>query len=510
MDTSQPSTPSTAVALATSTVISHPRGLYVCFFTEMWERFSFYGLKALLIFYLTEHFLFSDTAATDIFGSYFTLVYALPVLGGLLADRYLGHKQAVLFGGILLCVGHFGMAFEGHQSFVDASGQLVVDHLALQTFYLSLAFIIVGVGFLKPNISSLVGSLYSRDDPRRDSGFTLFYMGINLGSAASALVCGYIGQTWGWAYGFGLAGIGMLLGLLVFVAGRQHLPDTLPDMEGAGRGRRRLGLIYCGALVLVMVIWWVVQHHGVVGALLGMTGAAVAAALLWFCLAHDNKVEREQLLAAISLILFSIIFFLCFQQSGSSMNLFADRLVDREIAGWTIPASMFQSLNAIFIILLAPVLARLWLALARRGWEPSTPVKFALAIIQVGLGFAVMVAGMMLADGGKVAMVWLVLAYLLFTTGELCLSPIGLSMVTKLSIPRMVGVMMGVWFLGSAAAEYLAALIARLTSQAPDVLGQDAQPYIDTYGGIAWMALVTGALVLAATPRIKAWMHSVH
>ena len=507
MDTSEQPLSATAVASQKTTPVSHPRGLYVCFFTEMWERFSFYGLKALLIFYLTEHFLFSDTEATDIFGSYFTLVYALPVLGGLLADRYLGHKQAVTFGAILLCVGHFGMAFEGHQSFVDAGGQRVVDHLALQTFYLSLAFIIVGVGFLKPNISSLVGSLYQRNDPRRDSGFTLFYMGINLGSAASALVCGYIGQTWGWAYGFGLAGIGMLVGLLVFIGGRRHLPDTCP--APATRGGRH-GLIYTGALVLVLAIWWVVQHHSVVGALLGLTGAAVAAALLWFCLAHDNRVEREQLLAAISLILFSIIFFLCFQQSGSSMNLFADRLVDRQLAGWTIPASMFQSLNAIFIILLAPLLARLWLLLARRGLEPSTPVKFALAILQVGLGFAAMVAGMVLADGGKVAMGWLVLAYLLFTTGELCLSPIGLSMVTKLSIPRMVGVMMGVWFLGSAAAEYLAALIARMTAQTPAALGQDAQPYIDTYGGIAWMALATGVLVLLATPRIKTWMHAVH
>jgi len=201
----------------------HPKGLYICFFTELWERFSFYGMRALLIFYLTEHFLFNDTIAADIYGSYFAMVYALPVIGGLLADRYLGFRKAVVLGAILLSLGHFGMAYEGHAAVLLADGTIVRDDFALQMFYLSISLIIVGVGFLKPNISTIVGRLYGKDDPRRDSGFTIFYMGINIGAATSALACGYLGQTYGWKYGFGLAGFGMLFGLMVFLWGQKYL-----------------------------------------------------------------------------------------------------------------------------------------------------------------------------------------------------------------------------------------------------------------------------------------------
>lgn len=492
----------------------HPAGLYVCFFTEMWERFSFYGLKALLIFYLTQHFLFSDTQAANIFGNYFALVYALPVIGGVLADKYLGFRKAVTLGGVLLCFGHLGMAFEGSPAYIDEQGVRVVDEAALQVFYLSLSLIIVGVGLLKPNISSIVGKLYGPDDPRRDSGFTLFYMGINLGSAMAAIACGYLGQTYGWSYGFGLAGLGMLLGLVVFLKGQKHLhglaepqdPQKLSSFVFPGL--RLEWSIYLGALALVAMVTVILPHHGLVGGLLGFTCVLAAAWLVWFCVREVSVKVREQLYAAVSMVLLSVVFFLCFEQSGSSMNLFADRLVDREFMGMTIPASMFQSLNAIFIIMLAPVFAWLWRVLASRGWEPSTPMKFFLGLLQVGLGFGALIMGLQSADSGQVAMWWLVLAYLLHTTGELCLSPIGLSMITKLSAPRIAGLMMGVWFLGSAAAEFIAALLAG-TAIAGEGVSQ-AERFSELYWQIMWIALAGALIALLMTPKLKRWMHKVH
>ncbi|NMH66637.1 peptide MFS transporter [Shewanella salipaludis] len=503
---------------------AHPRGLYVCFFTEMWERFSFYGLKALLIFYLTEHFLFSDTQATNIFGNYFALVYALPIVGGVVADKYLGSKRAVTLGAILLCLGHFGMAFEGTPAYIDAAG-VKVESTGLTAFYWSLSLIIVGVGLLKPNISSIVGKLYEVNDPRKDAGFTIFYMGINLGAALAALLCGYVGQTYGWPYGFGLAGLGMLLGLLVFLSGQSWLQGyaEAPD-SGALKLRvwacfTREQLIYLGSLVMVGLVSLIIEDHALVGGLLGLTFIGIGLWLLWYCLAEVSQSVKQKLYAAVSLTLMSTVFFLCFLQSGSSMNLFADRITDRLVFGVEIPAPMLQSLNSIFIILLAPLFAKTWQWLIARGRAPSTPMKFSLGLLQVGLGFAALVAGLHFANGNQqVALGWLVLAYLLHTSGELCISPIGLSMITKLSPPRLVGLMMGLWFLGSAIAEYIAALLAgnAAANAAPAEVAAIGAPlsqhqiFTSLYLDIMWIAFAGAALTLALTPLLKRWMRDIH
>ncbi len=495
--------------------LKHPPGLAVCFFMEMWERFSFYGLKALLIFFLTQHFLLSDADAADIFGSYFSLVYALPIFGGILADKYLGNRKSVLVGGVLLTLGHFGMAFEGEQAFVDVNGHTVIDQVALQIFFFSISLIIVGVGMLKPNISTIVGKLYKQDDPRRDSGFTIFYMGINIGSAVSAIACGYLGETYGWNYGFGLAGIGMLLGLIGFIFGQSKLQGVAESPNPARLAKTFLGVIrfeyalYLGLFLSVFIVWQLVQSHAAVGALLGGTSVITLTGVIWFCLQKAGKVAREQMFAALSLTLASVIFFLSFEQSGSSMNLFAQRQVDRLVFGFEIPASTLQALNAIFIVMLAPLFAKLWIWMAQKGIEPSTPLKFVLGIFQVGMGFAMLAFGIELTEpNAMVSLVWLVLAYLLLTTGELCISPIGLSMITKLSIPRLAGLMMGIWFLGSAGAQYIAGIIAKFASV--DAHKSASQAYYDTFSGIAWLGVISALVFLLFVPLMKKWMHQVH
>jgi len=492
--------------------LRQPPGLKVLFFAEMWERFSFYGMRALLVFYLTKHWLFDDRMATGLYATYGSLVYLTPVIGGLIADRWLGFRRAVILGGVLLVLGHLGMAFEGEPArLVD--GVVLRDAVALNIFYLSLGFISVGVGFLKPNISSIVGDLYTQDDPRRDGGFTLFYMGINVGAMVSALACGWLGETWGWRYGFGLAGIGMLAGLITFIRGK-HL------LEGAGEVPRGVELqrpvfaglsvnhlIFIGTFAGVACAWWLMQNPPVVGGLLGMGSLLAVGGMVWFSMAQCTLVERSRMLVLLFLIAVSVLFWALFEQAGSSMNLFADRVVDREVGTWMVAASQLQSLNPAFIILLAPLFARGWLWLAGRGAEPSTPMKFALALVQVGLGFLALVLGIQSADqNGSVALLWLVLAYFLHTTGELCLSPVGLSMVTRLSVPRVVGLMMGIWFLSSSAAHYVAGIIAALAATPTGEEGS-LDVYADTFLLAGEVGVITGVVLAFTAPwlarRIK-------
>jgi POT family proton-dependent oligopeptide transporter len=431
----------------------HPRGLYVLFFAEMWERFSFYGMRALLMFYMTRHFLFSDQPAYAVYGSYTALVYATPAFGGLLADRLLGFRKAVIVGAVLMAFGHFAMA---------------VDHL--QVFYLALALLICGNGFFKPNISTIVGRLYAQDDPRRDGGFTIFYMGINLGAGAAPLICGYLGETHGWHYGFGLAGVGMVAGLVVFLAGQRLLanvaepPDPAALRERIAPGISRESAVLLGTGAAVLVCWQLVQHSRAVLVLLVAVGLLMFGGLGHTLLVKCTRSERDRLLVVLVLMLASVVFWAFFEQAGSSINLFTDRNVDRELGSWTAPASMVQSVNPAYIILLAPLFAWLWLRLARAQREPSTPTKFTLGMLQLGLGFAALFVGASTADQrGLVSLGWLLLGYLLHTTGELCLSPVGLSMVTRLSPHRITGWVMGCWFLSTAYAQYIAGLIAMLT-----------------------------------------------
>jgi len=497
--------------------LGHPNGLFVLFFTEMWERFSYYGMRALLILYLTKHFMFGDREASLIYGTYGSLVYAMPVLGGLIADRYLGYRKAVVFGAVLLVCGHFGMSFEGPASVVTG-GEVTRDGFYEQTFYLSLAFIIVGVGFLKANISTIVGQLYSEDDPRRDGGFTIFYMGINVGAFTATLACAYLGETYGWRYGFGLAGIGMLIGLLVFQIFREQLlgygepPENADLKRSVLPGVNREIFIYLLGVVAVVGVWQLVQRSSEIGFMLIAVGAIVVSWMIWFSLARCDAKERDRMLVMLVLISVSVLFWALFEQAGSSLTLFTDRNVDK---GTIFTAGMFQSLNPLFIIVLAPLFAWVWVKLASRGIEPTTPAKFGLGILQVGLGFGFLVFGISQAGpDGQVAMIWLTLMYLFHTTGELCLSPVGLSMITKLSVQRIAAMMMGVWFLSSAFATYVAGMIAGTMAIEENSGTPDPLTSLAIYGGVfeklALLAVVLGVIVLAMSPLLHKRMHGVH
>jgi POT family proton-dependent oligopeptide transporter len=493
----------------------HPRGLFILFFTEMWERFSFYGMKALLIFYLTKYHFFSDTAGNHIVGNYATLVYALPILGGLLADKYLGYRKAVVFGAILLVLGHMGMAIEGTQAYYDGNGHLVQDTRAIQFFYFSMGLIIMGVGFLKPNISAIVGRLYQQNDTRRDAGFTIFYMGINLGSFSATLLCGWLGETFGWRYGFGVAGIGMLLGLLTFIKGQPWLegkaepatPSVLKEKTPVGLSKE--WLVYICASLGVFVCWQLVQRHALVGGLLGITAITVVVFLLGFIVTRCTAEERGRMLSLLTLTLFSVIFWALFEQSYSSMNLFADRVVNRQTSFGEIKASQFLSLSGFFIVLLAPVFALLWMQLSKRNREPNAAVKFATGIIWAGAGFGVLVLGIQFAGAdGKVSPWWLVLAYLLHTCGELSISPVGLSAVSRLAVPRLVGFMMGVWFLATAGSEYIAALLANIASveTTAGVVTDASHPaaaYAELFRFLFYTGLIAGGVLLALSPLLS-------
>jgi len=558
--------------------LGHPRGLFVLFLTEMWERFSYYGMRALLIFYLTQHFLFSDQRANLIYGAYIALVYVMPVIGGMLADRYLGARKAVTFGAILLVAGHTLMAVEGepareimtydgqtYELVIEGRGSnaqrmlredglllpvhttqgyLRIDNSAavglprqidrsevtlrtdrdsnvLQLFYLALALIITGVGFLKANISTIVGALYPPGDERRDAGFTIFYMGINLGAFSAAILCGFLGQVYGWAYGFGLAGIGMLAGLVIFLRG-QHLlmgtaepPDPKLLEDRPVFGLRRETLIYIGGIAMIAAAWFLVQSQELFKHVLNGFALLVLAGIVAFSLFRCPREDRDRMLVATALILFQIPFWALFEQAGSSLNLFADRAVDRTMFGFEIPASVFQSLNAMFIITLAPLFSMLWVGLARRGLEPSTPMKFVLGLLQVGLGFLVLVFGIQLSgESGLTPLIWLVLIYFLHTTGELCLSPVGLSMITKLSVKRVVGMMMGAWFLAIAFGSFLAGQIAALTGaetvggEITDLAAAKSN-YVDVYTNVGLVGIGVAALLLVLTPLLRKGMHGV-
>jgi POT family proton-dependent oligopeptide transporter len=476
-------------------VVGHPKGLFVLFLAEMWERFSYYGMRALLIFYLVQHWLFSDSEASIIYGAYTALVYITPVVGGYLADQFLGQRKAVLFGAILLTFGHFFMAFEG------SGGQ---GDPMINVFWLALALIIVGSGFLKANISVIVGQLYSRTDTRRDPAYTIFYMGINVGAATSSIICGYLGQTYGWQYGFGLAGFGMLVGLIFFVLGKPLLLGKGEPKDPAKlAGGREFG-IYGAGLAMVALCWLAIQYQDLVGYVLGAFGGGLILYVLFTAVTKLPSDERDRIFAAMFLILVSIVFWALFEQAGSSLNLFTDRHVDTQ----GVNASMFQSINAIYIVLLAPLFAMTWQGLARKNLEPSTPMKFGLAVIQVGLGFLVLVWGAeSVGIDVPTPVIFIFLIYLLHTTGELCLSPVGLSAMNRLSPAHMASLIMGTWFFASAAGNFAAGLIAAATGA--EGVGEDAgkQVVLEVYSTVGWYAVAIGVGVMVLSPLVKKLMH---
>ena len=563
---------SPAIPRDEKTILGHPRGLFILFLTEMWERFSYYGMRGLLVVYLTQHFLFSDEKSTLLYGAYTALVYVMTIIGGSLADRYLGARKAVTFGAILLTLGHFGMAFEGNGSiqYLDYAGQtyeveldarggdarqqivseqgrsyvsftetqmqiaepaavglpaeIARDQIELRVgredfyvnvLYFSLALLIAGVGFLKANISTIVGSLYGFGDARRDSGFTIFYMGINLGSFLSSIFCGYLGIVHGWKYGFGLAGIGMLLGLVIFLIyqpwleGKAEPPNPAKLKEKIFLFIDREWLCYLVGIGIIAVSMLLVMNEELVGNLLAPVGVLMFLFLIGFAITRCHGDERSRMLAAIYFVLAQIPFWALFEQAGSSLNLFTTRLVDREIFGWSVPGPVFQSLNAGYIFIFAPIVAWLWIWLARRNLNPSTPVKFAGGVALAGVGFLTLVAGMKGSGGvGLTPVLFIFLIYWIHTMGELMVSPVGLSAVTKLAPARVVGMTMGAWFLYSGLSNYLAGVIARTTGaetiggQMTNVAAAKAG-YAAVYTKVGYIALAIAAVMLLISPIIR-------
>lgn len=501
--------------------LNHPKGLLICFGTELWERFSYYGMRALLIYYLTQHFLFSDEDSYAIYGAYTALAWGLPVVGGILADRYLGSRKAVTVGALLLAAGHLLLAVEAPAAMqiVTQSGTTVERHPTyLNLFFLSLALIVTGVGFLKTNISTVVGALYEHDDPRRDTGFTIFYLGINIGAAAAPLLCGWLGQTYGWRYGFGLAGLGMLAGLLLFLWGQKYLEGHAepPDPEKLRRPLfmriNREWLNYLGALVIVLVSWQLLQRHMLVGSALGIFGALLGAGILYFSFARCTPTERDRMLVVAVLIAFSILFWSFYEQMGSSLNLFSDRLVDRRIFGWELQASQLQALPAIFVILFAPLFSVLWSVLGARRANPNIPVKFAIGLVLIGLGFFMPALGAWVAGPGeKIGLLWFALVFFLMVCGEMCMAPIAMNMITRLCPKRVVGMMMGSYFLSLSIGSFVAGQLAKLTSlpEGADIthLGTALAVYTSSFVQFGYIAVTVGVVLYLLSPLLYARMH---
>ena len=482
----------TIVTSSKAEFAGHPKGLFVLFFAEMWERFSYYGMRALLIFYLTQHWLFNDEKASVIYGAYTALVYIAPVLGGYLADKYLGQRKAVLFGAVLLTIGHFLMALEGEGTLGQANPMIDI-------FWAALAFIIVGSGFLKANISVIVGQLYKMTDARRDSAYTIFYMGVNVGAALGTILVGYLGETIGWSWGFGLAGIGMVLGLIIFVVGK-------PALLGQGEPPRPLQKnnefkLYGTGIAAVAVIWFLIQYVDVIQNLLIITGVAMLAYTLYEAFKLPKE-PRERIFAILFLIALNPVFWGLFEQAGGSLSLYTDKYVDRG----GVPTSLFQSINPIYIVLFAPLFAGLWQILAKRGLEPSAPAKFGLALVQVGLGFLVFVWGAGTGDPAVMtSVVFVFLIYLLHTTGELCLSPVGLSAMTRLAPAHLGSFIMGAWFYMTAVGNFVAGKIGEATGGESGEMSKDLTLAI--YSKIGWVTIGIAVVVLLLSPIVKRWMH---
>ena len=562
---------------------THPKGLVILFFAEMWERFSYYGMRGLLIFYLTQHFLLDDKTAQGQYGAYTSLVYLLPLVGGFLADRFLGARKAVAFGALLLVAGHLTMAVEGKPAVQvltyqgaaydfqvtgrgeDREVKLKVGDAAYaygptadggleikgvppgaavpavmpkgtyqlsvrddapmfkNILYLALSLIIMGVGFLKANISSMVGQLYPQGDPKRDPGFTLYYYGINLGSFWAGIGCGWLGQNLGWNWGFGAAGVGMLLGYVVFVMGKPLLEGKGEPPNPVALAKPIVGpvslewLIYIGGVLGVGLVWLLVQRNAVVGYMLGLGSIIVLGYLIVFMVTKCTKAEREKMTLALVLVAGAVVFWTLFEQAGSSLNQFGERNTDLSIGfGQSITPAQTQSFNPGFILIFAPIFSAIWAFLGTRRLDPNPAIKFGLGLVQVAAGFFVLVLGAQFAGPDfKVPVMFLMLAYLLHTTGELCLSPVGLSQMTKLAPAAVISTIMATWFLATSWAQWMGGLIAQFTAT-ETVAGQVLDPgkalatYVDVFTKIGLAGLAAGVLMLLFSPILKKWAHGAN
>jgi POT family proton-dependent oligopeptide transporter len=487
----------------------HPRGLATLFFTEMWERLSYYGMRAILILFMVDQMQngglqIDDITATAIYGIYTAAVYLVALPGGWIADRLIGAQRAVLAGGIVIMSGHFVLAIPGYNA-----------------FFLGLLLVILGTGLLKPNVSTIVGSLYAPDDDRRDSGFTIFYMGINLGGLLGPFIVGGLGQSasFGWHWGFGAAGFGMLFGVIQFWKTRYtlgeagRLPASSGDAEKDADFRRKswIAIGVCMAAIGFFVFGGLggsIQYDPVrISAMATyiILGAVAAYFTYVFAFGKLDRQERNHIIVIVILFLGISMFWSGFEQAGSSLNLFADRYTQLELQWFSIPSSWFQSVNSIFIVVFAPFFAAMWVALGKRHLNPSTPLKFGLGLILLGVGFAMMIiASRIVASGELAAPTWLVLTYLFHTFGELAISPVGLSATTKLAPKRYLGQMMGIWFVGAALGNLIAGQIAG------DFDANNLQAFPGQYWNIVMTVGGAGLIFVVLSKPIRKLMGSVH
>lgn len=472
---------------------NHPRGLPTLFFSEMWERFSFYGMRALLTLYMVNHLGWDkEGTAIPIYGAYGALVYAFPVLGGYLANKFLGYRHAILLGGTLMAAGHFVLAIENDYA-----------------FYAALALLCVGNGFFKPNISSTVGRLYPDDQPQmRDQGFNIFYMGINIGALTAPLVCGQLGEGVDWHLGFGIAGVGMVIGLVQFHMGRDRLdghgepaePEKL-FAKTPVLGLNTLQLHWFLSFAVIPLIAWMFVENWIVTWIASAISIAVLGTIIAMTFVTPDATQKKRYGALLILMFFHMLFWSGFEQAGSSLNLLAKENCDRSVFGWFTPeASVFQFVNPFFIVVLVPFFNRLW-----TRWNPSIPLKFGLGLIQLGLGFGFLIIGFGTAEAGIFSMWWLVLAYLLHTTGELCISPVGLSTVTKLVPKALTGFVMGAWFLTISNAHLIAAALAGEAAKVDKDAAAEVKlaSYETVYTDITMFGIGAGILLILLSPLVK-------
>lgn len=493
----------------------HPKGLYLLFFTEMWERFSYYGMRAIFILYMTKMLLMPDAEASNIYGSYTGLVYLTPLLGGYLSDRFLGNRRSIEAGGLLMALGQFAMFFSAATS----------GTAALSMMWIGLTLLIVGNGFFKPNISTMVGQLYPKGDRRVDAAFTVFYMGINLGAFFSPLICGTLAEKIDFKWGFLAAGIGMVFGLITFMMQKNKVlvdADNTPiGLPVKKMGVKEYGII-AGAIGLIFFLLnfksMFNSDQDVIGYLI--YGAMVVMPLIILTDKSLQKEERDRIIVIFILAFFVIFFWGAFEQAGASLTLFAERQTNRNIFGIEMPASYFQSVNPLAIILLAPLFSSMWLGLGKRNMEPSSPKKMAIGLMLVSLGYAVIafaVYGIGAMD--KVSMFWLFALYIIHTMGELCLSPIGLSMVSKLSPARFSSLLMGTWFLANAAANKFAGTLSALIpgggehgggSSTTSFLGFQIENLFDFFLVFIVMCGVAAMILLLISRWLGKKMHGIH
>lgn len=519
----------------------HPKALFFLFMVELWERFSYYGMRALLVLYLTSTtltggFNISEKFAYGIYAAYGALVYLTPLLGGFISDKILGFRSSIIWGAILMAAGQFALAASWGENWLTSIEydrfQEVMPVLGSGTsnttiatisegrgneyfLYLGLALLVIGNGFFKPNISSLVGKFYPQGDPRRDGAFTIFYMGINIGAFLTPLTCGTIGEIEGWGYGFLCAGIGMVVGLMIFLftSAKGYLedhanPPTPEDSRLAG-SKLSKPAVYIGTFLFVPIAAALIHWNDIMDYLLIVTGLG-AVGYMFFLSFQYQLVERQRIWVIIVLLLFTAVFWTFFELAGSALNIFTKRNVDKSITGIEVTTTAFQSVNAFFIMLFAPVFAWLWIKLAKKNIEPSAPVKFAIGLLLLGAGFLILNLGKAAAVNAMVPALFLILLYLLHTLGELALSPVGLSLVTKLAPAKIVGFMMGFWFLSSAIAHQAGKWIAGETAAEENATAEQTMDLaLSVFNNVGLFAIASGILLLVLSPLLSRWMHGI-